>query len=157
MATKKVSTSIACRIVGLNRDRLNEYIAAGHFGCAPATVPGRSRLFDPDDLLTLMLFKRLMDDNYTVEGAGSIACAIGEVARFNPEARAVSYLQTYFSGGHAMLEKDVPPVADWDHVVVGGADIRKVTTFRIGKERDIIAHYTEEETATFVDPSDADE
>ena len=157
MATPKVSTSIACRIVGLNRDRFNEYIAAGHYGCAPSTVPGRTRLFGPDDLLTLMLFKRLMDDGYTVEAAGKIACAIGTVAQCYPEARAVSYVETYIGSGTAMLTKDVPPAEDWDTVTISGCDIRKVTTFRIGKERDLVAHYTDEETNTFRDPADIEE
>ncbi|WP_343343383.1 MerR family transcriptional regulator [Sphingomicrobium sp. XHP0239] len=154
MATPRVSTAIACRIVGLNRDRLNEYIAAGQYACAPATVPGRARLFDPDDLLTLMLFKRLMGDGYTVEGAGRIACAIGNLAKVHPDARAISYVESYIGSGHAMLSHDVPAADEWDDVLLSGTDIRKVTTFRIGKERDMVAHYIDEETSTFRDPSD---
>ena len=154
MAVKKVSTAIACRIVGLNRDRFNEYVAAGHYPCAPKTVPGRARLFGPDDLLTLMIFKRLTEDGYTVERAGDIACAIGTLAMSYPEARAISYVETYFHGGTAMLTENVPDPKDWDTVLLSGTDIRKSTTFRIGKERDIVAHYTDEETNTFRDPSD---
>lgn len=154
MAVKKVSTAIACRIVGLNRDRFNEYVAAGQYHCAPPTVPGRARLFDPDDMLTLFLFKRLIDDGYTIEKAGNIACAIGLVAKSHPEERAISYVETYFPGGTAYITKAVPAPETWDEVVLSGMDIRKVTTFRIGKERDLVAHYTDEETSTFRDPSD---
>lgn len=155
MATKKVSTAIACRIVGLNRDRFNEYVAADQYTCAPKTVPGRTRLFDPDDLLTLMLFKRLMDDGYTVDKAGTISCAIGNIARCFPEERTISYVEDYFAGhGAAYLTKDVPDPSKWDDVTFSGTDIRKVTTFRIGKERDLVAHYTDEETSTYRDPSD---
>jgi hypothetical protein len=158
MVVKRLSTSLACRVVGLNRDRFNEYVAAGSFPCAPATVPGRARLFDPNDMLTLHLFKRLMDDGYTVGSAGKIACEIGLVAKCNPEARAITYVETYFPGGTACLPEDVPPVESWDSEGFGPGpvkpDIRKVTTFRIAKERDLVAHYTDEETSTFRDPAD---
>lgn len=155
MAVRKVSTSIACRIVGLNRDRFNEYVAAGQYRCAPSTVPGRARMFDPDDLLTLFLFKRLIEDGYTVEKAGHIACEIGAVAKINPEARAISYVEDYFVGrGRAMLAGNVPDPSEWDSVLLSGTDIRKVTTFRIGKERDLVAHYADEETSNFRDPAD---
>ncbi|MEJ7777480.1 MAG: hypothetical protein WKF52_08910 [Sphingomicrobium sp.] len=156
MAVPKVTTPVACRIAGLNRDRFNEYVAAGHYGCAPRTVPGRARLFDPDDMLTLFLFKRLLDDGYTVERAGTIACAIGEVAKLHPEARAVSYVESYFRGGHAHLASDVPAPETWDDVLFSGTDIRAVTTFRIGKERDLVAHYTEEERSIIGDPETDD-
>lgn len=155
MPVPKLTTSVACRVVGLNRDRFNEYVAAGQYRCAPSTVPGRARLFDPDAMLTLHLFKRLMDDGYTVEKAGAIACAIGDVAKQSPEARVVSYVETYFTGhGTAMLTSQVPAPETWDEVLLSGTDIRKVTTFRIGKERDLVARYTDEERAIIGNPEE---
>jgi len=151
-----LTTAVACRVAGINRDRFNEYVAAGHYRCAPQTVPGRARLFDPDAMLTLFLFKRLMDDGFTVERAGGIACAIGEVAKQNPDARAISYVESYFPGGHAFLPSIVPPPEEWDNVLFSGTDIRKVTTYRIGKERDLVAHYTEEQRAIIGDPDEID-
>lgn len=152
MAVPKLTTSVACRVAGINRDRFNEYVAAGQYHCAPKTIPGRARLFDPDDMLTLFLFKRLIDDGFTVERAGDLACAIGSVAKQHPEERAICYVESYFRGGTAALPRDVPPPEKWDEVVFSGTDIRKVTTFRIGKERDLVAHYTEEERAIIGDP-----
>ncbi len=152
MAVTRLTTAVACRVAGINRDRFNEYVAANQYQCAPRTIPGRARLFDPDDMLTLHLFKRLMDDGYTVEKAGHIACEIGQVARIHPEARAVSYVETYFSRGSAHLTSEVPAPETWDDVLFSGTDIRKVTTFRIGKERDLVAHYTEEERSIIGDP-----
>lgn len=154
MQTPKLSTSYACRVVGLNRDRFNEYVAAGHYPCAPSTIPGRARLFDPDDMLTLFLFKRLIDDGFTVEKAGKIACAIGGLAKVYPDERAIAYVETYIGSAEVRLPREVPPAEDWDTAFISGCDIRKVTTFRIGKERDLVAHYTAEETATFRDPAD---
>lgn len=153
MAVRKVTTAIACRIAGIHRDRFNEYVAAGHYHCAPPTVPGKARLFNPDDMLTLFLFKRLMDDGYTVERAGGIACAIGQVAKEHPEARAVTWVESYFrNSGMAYLASQVPPPEDWDTTLLSGMDIRSATTFRISKERDLVEHYTDEEAAIIGDP-----
>lgn len=146
MAVPKLTTIAACRVAGINRDRFNEYVAAGQYRCAPSTVAGRTRLFNPDDMLTLFLFKRLIDDGYTIEKAGDIACALGVVAKLHPEERFLSYVEDYFIGhGTAFRAQDVPAYEKWDDVLFSGTDIRKVTTFRIGKERDLVAHYTEEQ------------
>lgn len=153
MPVMKLTTAIACRVAGINRDRFNEYVSAGQYHCAPRTSPGRARLFDPDDMLTLFLFKRLIDDGYTIEKAGNIACALGIVAKQFPEERFLSYVEDYFVGrGTAFRAQDVPAYEKWDDVLFSGTDIRKVTTFRIGKERELVAHYTAEEAAIIGDP-----
>lgn len=142
----KLTTKAACRVARIDRDRFNEHVAAGRFKCAPNTVPGRARLFDPDDMIALWLFRELMDDGFDAGIAGVIACAVAEAARQNPEARAVSYAQDYFGfGGDAFPANAVPDHSKWDEVLLSGRDIRKVTTFRISKLREMIAHYTEEE------------
>ncbi|MBS9476076.1 hypothetical protein [Ancylobacter radicis] len=145
----KLTTVAACRVARLDRDRFNEHVAAGRFGCAPATVPGRARLFDPDDMIALWLFRELMDDGFDAVHAGRIACSVAECARLNPEARSISYVQDYFQPvrGRAFPSDEVPAASAWDTVKFSGTDIRKVTTFRIGKMREMIAHYTEEERA----------
>ena len=149
----KLTTAVACRVARLNRDRFNEHVAAGAFGCAPATVPGRARLFDQHDMIALWLFRELMDDGFNAQRAGAMACAVGEAARQNPDAPAISYVQDYFAGrGDAFPADQVPAHAEWDDVLFSGTDIRKVTTFRIGKLRDMIARYTAEEAAIIVDP-----
>lgn len=141
----KLTTKAACRVARLHPDRLNEYIAADVYKCAPATVPGRARLFDPDDMLGLWLFRDLMDDGYSPSAAAEIACAVALAAKVQPEERAISYVQTYFTGGTAVASSAVPESSEWDNVLFSGTDIRKVLTFRIGKTREMIAHYTEEE------------
>ena len=142
----KLTTAAACRVARIDRDRFNEHVAGGRYPCAPDTIPGRARLFDPDDMIALYLFREIMDDGIEASVAGKIACEIAAVARNNPHARAISYVQTYFGRvGHAYLAEDVPPHANWDETLIGGTDIRKVTTFRIGKLREMIARYTEEE------------
>ena len=150
MPVPKLTTALACRVAGINRDRFNEFVAAGAFGCAPSTVPGRTRLFSPDDMIALLLFRELMDEGFDARNAGTIACKVGEAARANPDSRAISYVH-----GSAFPADNVPAHREWDDVLFSGREIRKVTTYRIGKLREMIARYTDEEAAIIGD-SDAE-
>lgn len=149
--TIKLTTALACRVARLDRDRFNEAVAAGYFNCAPATVAGRARHFDPNDMIALYLYRELTEDGYSREHAGRVACAVSEAARSNPDEAAISYVETYFgpNAGRALPAGAVPDHSKWDTVSFSGMDIRKVTTFRIGKMRELIAHYTAEEAAIF--------
>ncbi|MFG1345244.1 hypothetical protein V5F59_10150 [Xanthobacter autotrophicus DSM 431] len=144
-ALPKLTTKAAARVASIDRDRLNEHIAAGRFNCAPETVPGRARLFDPDDMIALWLFRELMDDGMDASRAGRIACSVANAARHAPEAPAISYVESYTGVASAISADSVPSPSEWDTFVFNGVDIRKVTTFRISKVRELIAHYTEEE------------
>ncbi|MEP5732190.1 MAG: hypothetical protein ABJL67_22780 [Sulfitobacter sp.] len=144
----KLTTPAACRVARIDRDRFNEEVAAGNFNCAPSTIPGRARLFDPDDMVALWLFRDLLEDGESKRVAGRIACKISQLAREYPEDRTISLVKSYFNdGGTAMRTKDVPDPSEWDKILIGGTDIKEVRTFRIGKMRDMIAHATEEERA----------
>lgn len=146
----KLTTALACKVARLDRDRFNEAVAAGYFDCAPKTVAGRARIFYPEDMIALYLYRELMEDGYAREKAGRIACAVSTCARLNPDAKAISYVETYFgSSGDAFPADQVPASADWDETLFSGTDIRKVTTFRISKMKALIAHYTAEEISTF--------
>ena len=91
MFVPKLTTKAACRVARIDRDRLNEHIAAGVYNCAPETIPGRARLFEPNDMIGLWLFRELMDDGFDARNAGKIACAIAIAARRNSEAPAISW------------------------------------------------------------------
>lgn len=146
--TPKLTTTVACRVARIDRDRFNEHVAAGRYDCAPDTIPGRSRYFDPDDMIALWIFREQLDERMDASQAGKIACEVARVARLHPDARAISYVQDYFgTRGHAFPADAVPPHSDWDNTTFSGSDIRKVTTWRIGKLRELIAHGTEEERA----------
>ncbi|MEA3540537.1 MAG: hypothetical protein U9R77_00270 [Pseudomonadota bacterium] len=144
----RLTTKAACRIVGLDRDRFNEHVAAGNFQCAPATVPGRARLFDPDDMIALYLFKEFLDEGTDAKTAGAMACEIALCAKLNPDEPTISLVYTYFTRFTAYPTSAVPTPDQWDTVLLSGTDIRKVLTYRIGKLRQMIAHYTEVERNT---------
>ncbi len=141
----RLTTKAACRIVGFDRDRFNEQVAAGNFPCAPATVPGRARLFEPDDMIALYLFREFLDEGTDAKTAGKLACEIAHCARFNPEEPTIALVYTYFHTPQAFPASAVPDSSTWDEVLFSGTDIRKVLTYRIGKLRTMIAHWTEEE------------
>jgi len=149
----KLTTKAACRVARIDRDRLNEHVAAGRFNCAPSTIPGRTRLFDPDDMIALTLFRELMDEGLDAVRAGSIACDVAEAAKRNPDARAISYLRTmtvesgFTADGTAMPAENVPDPATWNKELFHGGIIERVTTFNIWQLRARIAHGTEEERA----------
>lgn len=145
LMTVKLTTKAACRVAGIDRDRLNEYISAGTYPCAPATTHGRARLFDPDDMLGLRLFRELMDDSYSPKVAGPIACAVALAARIQPDVRVMAYVEFYIGSAEVHPYETVLSWGDLDRVILSGRDIRKVTLFNIGKQRDMIAHFTEEE------------
>ncbi|MBO9579868.1 MAG: hypothetical protein J7498_03160 [Sphingobium sp.] len=151
----KLTTIAACRVARVHRDRFNEHVAAGHFECAPKTVPGRARLFDPDDMIALWLFRELMDDGLDARRAGAVACAVALEARLHPDEKSITYVQDYFGPDHgtAVPTSLVPAPDDWDKVLFSGSDIRKTTTFNIAKIRALIAHYTEEERS-IIGPDD---
>lgn len=150
-SVKKLTTALACRVTRLDRDRFTEAVAGGYLTCVPDTIPGRARLFFPDDLLALWYFRELVEDGYTRESAGRISCAIADAARLHPEASAISYVEDYFGprSGKAFPSDQVPDHSQWDHVLFSGTDIRKTTTFRVSKARALIAHYTAQEISTF--------
>ncbi|MDP2051117.1 MAG: hypothetical protein Q8K33_19980 [Cypionkella sp.] len=147
----KLTTALACKVARLDRDRFNEAVAGGYMTCVPDTVAGRSRTFSPGEMLAPWYYRELIEDGYTRESAGRIACAITEAAAKHPDAPAISYVESYFgpASGRAFPADQVPDPSTWDKAMLSGTDIRKVTTFRVEKARALIAHYTAIETSVF--------
>jgi hypothetical protein len=143
----RLKTKAACRVAKIDRDRFNEHIAAGRFGCAPPTIPGRARLFDPDDMIALWLFRDLMEDGLGADKAGIIACTVARAARDNPDASTITFVDDYFqpSSGRAFPSEQVPHSKDWQTHLFSGTNVRKTTTFNIEYTRRMIADRTEEE------------
>ena len=147
MAVLKLTTAAACEVVGLHRDRFNEHVAAGNFGCAPPTVAGKARVFDPTEMLGLFYFKRLMDDGLPAAIAGSIACQLMVCAQEYPDEKVLAHVETYMVGSFMPFHQ--APLPDtWDTHRTSGSDVRKVTFYNVEKARQLIAHYTEEYAST---------
>jgi hypothetical protein len=72
----KVKGGTACEIARINKDRFNEIVHRGDYVCAPETKAGASRLFGVDDLAALFVFGRLLEQDFTQNRAGSLACRL---------------------------------------------------------------------------------
>lgn len=156
----RLTTKAACRVARLDPNKLNEAIKREDYTCAPKTVPGRARSFDPHEMIGLWYFREFMDEGYSPKKAGERACLLQEASRIYPQARTLTMVFDYFYGRATVLPtNEVPPAEKWDEVLFSGTDIREARTYRIGKTRDMIAHYTEEERGIIGeddDPANAD-
>lgn len=152
-AIPKLTTVVACRVAGIDRDRFNEHVAAGRFPCAPDTSKGRVRLFDPNDMIALSLFSELLKDEMPAHVAGHMACEVAAAARQYPEARAISYIratmvESGFSLDRTAIPADqVPDPSTWNKKPFQDNLIERVTTYNVWQLRQRIAHKTEEERA----------
>lgn len=81
-------TAVACRVVGLDRDRFNEAVAAGNYPCAPSTNFGQPRILQEHDLIGLEAYKRFSDMGFNLKAAGYIACELVSHIRQHPDAAA---------------------------------------------------------------------
>jgi len=150
----KLTTIAACRVVGMNRDRFNEHVSEMNFECAPGTVAGRSRLFDPNHMVALWLFNEMIErDKISAKKAGTIACEVAELARRNLDENAIAFIELDMGSGYAAIPADVPDPARWSKVLLGGRSVRKVTYFNIHSIRERIATLTEEERS-IIGPDD---
>lgn len=147
--TPKLTTVAACRVAGIHRDRFNEHVAAGHYPCAPSTIPGRARLFDPVDMIGLCLFQKLMKDGFDASRAGSIASEVQLGARLHPESPAIAYVDFDMGSAIAAPAEEVPDASEWPTTRFADREIRKVITFNVSALRKLIAHLTEDESSTF--------
>ena len=70
----RVDIGDAVKLAGLDRMQFNDYVADGLYPCAPVTEKGRTRTFGEDDLVTLVIFARLLTQGHKPRTAGQLAC-----------------------------------------------------------------------------------
>ncbi len=87
MITPRVRSKLACEMVGLEPQKLNEAIHQGHLPCAAATKPGSARIFDLDGLVMLSIFSQMLRNGMSTAGAGKIACDVYSQIRLDPQEK----------------------------------------------------------------------
>lgn len=154
----KLTTKSACRVAGIDPARLNEHVSSGYFPCAPKTVPGRVRGFDPYDMLALKMFVQLMDEGMGGKAAGEMACRVSEAARHNPDAPTITAMKL-FTGMQPVMVGEVdktevfPAPRDWEtRTGLGGIPIREARTFNVKVTLELLAREIEEELSTRGEP-----
>jgi hypothetical protein len=75
------SSTTAMRVAGIDRIKFNEAIADGFYRCAPATSPGRERVFDSIDIIGMFVFGRLVAIGFSARYAGNYASEVVEAIR----------------------------------------------------------------------------
>ena len=144
-----LTTAAACRVAGIRHDRFNEFVAIGIYKCAPSTIPGRARMFTPDDILGILIFKDLMVGGMTASAAGEIAFAVAEAAKANPNARAISHVCTWQTAtglppsGTAHPSDELPAPAEWNLAKDRKETITRAMTFNISLLRNLITERIE--------------
>lgn len=141
---RRLRQRAACRVAGFpgeaGSDRFNEYVSAGHFECAPATVPGRARLFTEDDAVALYYFSWLLHEcGWAPRQAGREACLIRDGLRTYPDAENLSVIVPHLGSSHIAAPGDAA-IADPHNHITGGVSIKATRTYNVGHARALIAH-----------------
>lgn len=76
MHTVKVKSKLACEMVKLEPQKLNEAVHQGHLPCAGETRPGAARIFDLQGLVMLSAFSQLLKLGMNTAAAGQMACIV---------------------------------------------------------------------------------
>ena len=145
----RLTTVAACRVARIDRQRFNEYVSVGDFGCAPTTVSGRTRLFEEADLITLFIFAREIEKGLKPLIAGFIACAVGDEVRRHPDHNKVSICRFVNSPHYRVVPNDTDAAGLW----LSGNPVFDVRAYNIAYVRDLIRLGVEEERS-IVGPSD---
>lgn len=154
MTRIKVSSTVAAQIAGINKQRFNEAVAAGYYGCAPRTAPGKTRMFDVDDVLALNVYRHLTDEGVIPAKAGPMACELLNLMREFPGRDRWLQVRDGFGRNWWMPAEQLPADAEF----ISGVNIVSTRDWRIGDMRPRIIHEMEEAFYSVQHPDDrADE
>lgn len=135
-------TAAACRIIGIDRQKLTDAIANGDYPCAPATVSGVARVFDVPALIALHTFFRLTNDGFPARIAGKFACMVQDGLQADPDQTHIAIDQPVMGSPHISLKElaTSPPPSH-----VGGLPLRYRMVFDLRSARKMILHGLMEE------------
>lgn len=90
----EMTTNQACEMFGINRQRLNEDIAAGHYFCSPDAAIGTTRLWDDADLAGLFVYQHICraygeHKRFPKLLASKYACAVVGAFRSNADVSSL--------------------------------------------------------------------
>jgi hypothetical protein len=140
----KARTALAAEIAGVDRQRFNEAVAEDFYPCAPRTVRGAARVFTVNDILTLWVYGRQLDEGVPPRKAGRVACGLSELLAEYPEADRVVYITNSYGASVWHLSHDLPI----ENRRMGGGDIVSVKEWFLGPVRMRVIRELEEEANT---------
>jgi len=141
---RRIGTALAAQIARLDRQRLNEAIAAGFLPCFPETRPGVTRAFGEKDVMALIIYARLLGLGVPPSKAGPFACQ----ARDHIDDNTEELRFTVARGEADFFTGERPAGAKF----IGPYPIEMTITFDVGNYRTIITkHVDEAEASRIVD------
>jgi hypothetical protein len=143
-----LTTVRACSVARIDSRRLNEHIFNKEYNIAPATVPGRARLFSENDLICLFIFARLVERDNKASEAGKIAAAIHNKLFLYPDAKEATILE--FANYPGICEAQMPegPEKLW----YKAGTLLRSQTFHLEGIRLLVRKAVEEERKIIGDP-----
>ena len=138
----RARTKTACRVVGIDRQKLTDAINTGDYGCAPSTTAGVARVFDVDDMTALFFYERLTARGVPSRRAGGVACLVLGQMRNDPAAERIVIAWTFAGNDHVASEKDWSVGARNAHhgtpllytEIYDVGNVRKLITERLAEE-----------------------
>lgn len=148
-----MSSTYACEVAFVNKQRFNEAVARGDYPCAPR-VEGRTRPFAARDVAGLWLYGHLTDDGIPPAKAGDLACALVDVLRRRPDLAEVALVRDAFRRRHVCAPDEIESLVK---VALGGSKPIGIETLDLAQVHKNIAHQFAKLAARHVHPDDAED
>lgn len=133
--------AFAAEIAKIDKQRLNEAIAEGFYPCAPATKRGSTRTFDVQDIITLIVYRHLLDEGMVPRCAGPVACGLRELLSRAPDAQTVYHVKDGFGQTHWLTDTEFSPSQD----ILMCTNIVSARQWRFDWMREYVTHRLNEE------------
>lgn len=148
-----MSSTYACEVAFVNKQRFNEAVARGDYPCAPR-VEGRARVFAARDVFGLWLYGHLTDEGIPPAKAGELACELVSVMRHYPDLQEVAVVRDAFRRRHVVAPAEMD---SFIRSTLGGSRPIGVETIDLRQVHANIAHQFKKLAARYVHPDDAED
>ena len=143
-------TAVACRIAGIDRQKLTDAIASGDYDCAPSTTAGRARKFEMIDLIALHTYARYTEAGWPSRLSGRIACHVKDVLTRDPDAEFVRIVQPLMGSAYGFSGSEIDP----KETHLSGLPIRHHLVLDLRNTRALIPAMLAEENRTAGNPDE---
>lgn len=148
-----MSSTYACEVASVNKQRFNEAVARGDYPCAPR-VEGRTRPFAARDVAGLWLYGHLTDDGIPPAKAGELACELVALLRQRPDLEEVALVRDAFRRRHVCAPDAIESLVKF---ALGGSRPIGIETLDLVQVHKNIAHQFAKLAARHVHPDDAED
>jgi hypothetical protein len=143
MPNLRARTKTACRVAGVDPDRFNELVAAGHYPCAPRTTAGVARVFTVNDIVALRVYAYMVDEGTIPSKAGPLACGLAVLLKVQPHTHRAVCVKPSLRSVEWLASEEFA----FESTHMGGLEIISVREWRLEPIRARIVHELEEEAA----------